>query len=176
MAIARYYDASKNLEERAAKLAGGGVESPRVIEKEKIVLKEVVVYRDALPRPGRSARIVAFVVGAVGVAALGSGIAFDAYGNARGAMGIDAAHYRNDAALGIWGTYNFLLGHYYWEKEVRLALEEGLAKASGKPWKEMVASLLEHSAAMVEKFGGSSDEDEDEEGDEEGGAEEDGNE
>lgn len=81
-----------------------------------------------------------------------------------------------DAALGIWGTYNFLLGHYYWEKEVRLALEEGLAKASGKPWKEMVASLLEHSAAMVEKFGGSSDEDEDEEGDEEGGAEEDGNE
>jgi hypothetical protein len=30
-----------------------------------------------------------------------SGIAFDAYGNARGAMGIDAAHYRNDAALGI---------------------------------------------------------------------------
>jgi len=30
-----------------------------------------------------------------------SGIAFDAYGNARGAMGIDAAYYRNDAALGI---------------------------------------------------------------------------
>ena len=30
-----------------------------------------------------------------------SGIAFDAYGNARGAMGIDAAHYRNDDALGI---------------------------------------------------------------------------
>ena len=30
-----------------------------------------------------------------------SGIAFDSYGNARGAMGIDAAHYRNDTALGI---------------------------------------------------------------------------
>lgn len=29
------------------------------------------------------------------------GVAFDSYGNARGAMGIDAAHYRNDAALGI---------------------------------------------------------------------------
>jgi enediyne biosynthesis protein E4 len=34
----------------------------------------------------------------IGVSA---GVAFDAYGNARGAMGIDAAHYRNDAALGI---------------------------------------------------------------------------
>ncbi len=30
-----------------------------------------------------------------------AGVAFDAYGNARGAMGIDAAHYRNDDALGI---------------------------------------------------------------------------
>jgi hypothetical protein len=30
-----------------------------------------------------------------------SGIAFDAYGQTRGAMGIDAAHFRNDDALGI---------------------------------------------------------------------------
>ncbi len=30
-----------------------------------------------------------------------SGVAFDSYGNTRGAMGIDAAHYRNDATLGI---------------------------------------------------------------------------
>ncbi|HIG31443.1 MAG TPA: CRTAC1 family protein [Verrucomicrobiales bacterium] len=30
-----------------------------------------------------------------------SGIAFDSYGNVRGAMGIDAAYYRNDDALGI---------------------------------------------------------------------------
>jgi hypothetical protein len=30
-----------------------------------------------------------------------SGVAFDSYGNTRGAMGIDAAHYRNDTALGI---------------------------------------------------------------------------
>jgi hypothetical protein len=29
------------------------------------------------------------------------GVAFDSYGNTRGAMGIDAAHYRNDAAVGI---------------------------------------------------------------------------
>jgi hypothetical protein len=29
------------------------------------------------------------------------GVAFDGYGNTRGAMGIDAAHYRNDDALGI---------------------------------------------------------------------------
>jgi len=30
-----------------------------------------------------------------------SGVAFDSYGNARGAMGIDTAHYRNDGTLGI---------------------------------------------------------------------------
>ena len=30
-----------------------------------------------------------------------SGVAFDSFGNARGAMGIDAAHYRNDDALGV---------------------------------------------------------------------------
>src|SRR5207247_2731673 len=30
-----------------------------------------------------------------------SGVAFDNFGNARGAMGIDAAHYRNDDKLGI---------------------------------------------------------------------------
>src|SRR5207247_10934859 len=30
-----------------------------------------------------------------------SGVAFDSVGNARGAMGIDAAHYRNDDKLGI---------------------------------------------------------------------------
>ncbi|HTD67157.1 MAG TPA: CRTAC1 family protein, partial [Candidatus Limnocylindria bacterium] len=29
------------------------------------------------------------------------GVAFDSYGNTRGAMGIDVAHYRNDASLGI---------------------------------------------------------------------------
>ena len=29
------------------------------------------------------------------------GVAFDSYGHTRGAMGIDAAHYRNDASLGI---------------------------------------------------------------------------
>jgi enediyne biosynthesis protein E4 len=29
------------------------------------------------------------------------GVAFDSYGNTRGAMGVDAAHFRNDASLGI---------------------------------------------------------------------------
>jgi len=30
-----------------------------------------------------------------------AGVAFDSYGNARGAMGVDTAHYRNDGTLGI---------------------------------------------------------------------------
>lgn len=68
-----------------------------------------------------------------------------------------------EAALGIYSTYNFLLGYYYWEEPIRLALEEGLAKASGKSWKEMVAILLEHAEQMVDKYGSSDDDDEDEE-------------
>jgi hypothetical protein len=67
-----------------------------------------------------------------------------------------------EAALGIYSTYNFLLGYYYWDEPIRLALQEGLAKASGKSWKEMVAILLEHSEQMVEKFGGSDDDEEEE--------------
>ena len=35
-----------------------------------------------------------------------AGVAFDSYGNTRGAMGIDTAHYRNDPMLGI-GVGNF---------------------------------------------------------------------
>jgi hypothetical protein len=35
-----------------------------------------------------------------------AGVAFDSYGNTRGAMGIDSAHYRNDNSLGI-GVGNF---------------------------------------------------------------------
>ena len=77
-----------------------------------------------------------------------------------------------EAALGIYSTYNFLLGYYYWEEPIRLALQEGLAKASGKGWKEMVAILLEHSEQMVEKFGGS-DDDEDEDNEDEDDEDED---
>lgn len=66
----------KRLEERTDRPAGAPAPAPTVVEKEKIVLKEVVVYRDAPPKPGRSARIVAAAVGVLGLGALGTGIGF----------------------------------------------------------------------------------------------------
>ena len=66
-----------NLEERAAReVAGAPPVPPPPVEKERIVLKEVVVYRDAPPKPGRGLRIAAFAVGGVAVAALAAGISF----------------------------------------------------------------------------------------------------
>ena len=72
-----------------------------------------------------------------------------------------------DAAMGLFSTYNFLLGYYHWEDEIRLALEAGLAKVSGKPWKEMVTALLEHAEEMVEKFGEDEDDDDEDDSDDE---------
>ena len=67
----------KNLDERAAREAQGAPPPPpQIIEKEKVVLKEVVVYREAPPRPGRAARFVAYGLGAVALAAAASGITF----------------------------------------------------------------------------------------------------
>ena len=54
----------RNLEARAEKeTAGTG--GPQIVEREKIVLKEVVVYKEAPPRPGRAARGVAIGLGAL---------------------------------------------------------------------------------------------------------------
>jgi hypothetical protein len=68
-----------------------------------------------------------------------------------------------EAALGMYGTYNFLLGYYHWEEPIRLALQDALAAASGKPWKEMVSVLLEHAEQIHEKYGSSDDDEDDEE-------------
>jgi hypothetical protein len=72
-----------------------------------------------------------------------------------------------EAALGMFGTFNYLLGQYHWDEPVRLALQEALAASSGKPWKEMVATLLEHAEQIVAKYGGDDSDDEDDEEDSE---------
>jgi hypothetical protein len=65
-----------------------------------------------------------------------SGIGFDSYGNARGAMGIDTAHFRNDSALGIAiGNFANEMTALYVSQEQPLtftdeAISEGIGPAS----------------------------------------------
>ena len=80
-----------------------------------------------------------------------------------------------EAALALISTYNFLLSRYSWQEEIQTKLMEGLAAASGKPWKEAATILTEHAAAVVEEFVDEDDDDDedDEDDDDEDGDEED---
>jgi hypothetical protein len=60
-----------------------------------------------------------------------------------------------DAALALVGTYTYLLAAFEWPAPVEAALEDGLAKASGKPWREAAALLFEHGRELVVTFAGS---------------------
>lgn len=66
----------KNLEERIGREKAGIKDSapPTTIYKE--VLKTVVVYREAPPKPGRSARYVALGLGVIALGAVAAGAAF----------------------------------------------------------------------------------------------------
>jgi hypothetical protein len=62
-----------------------------------------------------------------------SGIAFDSYGNTRGAMGIDAARYRNDDALGIAiGNFaNEMTALYVSQKNPLIFTDEAIPEGIG---------------------------------------------
>jgi len=62
-----------------------------------------------------------------------AGIGFDAYGNARGAMGIDAAHYRNTPALGIAiGNFaNEMTALYVNREQLLLFTDDAIAEGIG---------------------------------------------
>ena len=62
----------RNLDERAKKMAEGIAAPPPPVEK--VVLKTVIVYREAPPRPGRGARVAAYGLGVLALAAIGSGV------------------------------------------------------------------------------------------------------
>lgn len=70
-----------------------------------------------------------------------SGIAFDSYGNTRGAMGIDTARFRNDAALGVViGNFANEMTALYVSQQSRTnfadeAIPEGVGPASRLPLK-----------------------------------------
>lgn len=99
---------------------------------------------------------------------LGPGQYLDTIGQLRG-----AGRYM-EAAVGLIGTYNFLLARFSWPPAVEAMLLEGLALASGRGWREATNALLGHARVLVAAFGGSGD-DEGDEGDDgdddEGGAE-----
>ena len=62
-----------------------------------------------------------------------SGIAFDAYGQTRGAMGIDAARYRNDSALGIAiGNFaNEMNALYVSQRDALIFTDEAITEGVG---------------------------------------------
>ena len=62
-----------------------------------------------------------------------SGIAFDSYGNSRGAMGIDAARYRNDGRIGIAiGNFaNEMTALYVAQNQPLLFSDEAIAEGIG---------------------------------------------
>jgi hypothetical protein len=55
-----------------------------------------------------------------------------------------------DAAVGLIGTLVYLLARFSWPPKVEGMLVEGLAIASGKPWREATAALLRHADLMFE--------------------------
>ena len=64
-----------NLDRRASNsVAQPATPPPPPTAAERVVLKTVVVYRDAPPRPGRGARVAAVAVAALGVVGLGAGV------------------------------------------------------------------------------------------------------
>jgi hypothetical protein len=65
-----------------------------------------------------------------------------------------------DAALALMCTYTFLLSRYSWTEAVDAAIEDGLAHAAGKPWREAADVLFHHAKdTLVAKFCGDEDED-----------------
>ncbi len=72
-----------------------------------------------------------------------------------------------DATLALMSTYTFLLARYTWDEPIEVALKDGLAKASGKPWREAANLLLQHASELNDKFGGDEEDEEEDEGDEE---------
>jgi len=58
-----------------------------------------------------------------------------------------------EAALALIGSYTFLLAVHAWPAEVEAELKNGLAEASGKPWRESAALLFSHARHVVDRYG-----------------------
>ncbi len=69
-----------------------------------------------------------------------SGIAFDSYGHARGAMGIDAGRFQEDSALGVSiGNFaNEMTGFYVSQRDPLLFTDEAIAQGIGPVSRQML--------------------------------------
>jgi hypothetical protein len=54
-----------------------------------------------------------------------------------------------DAAVALFGAYTYLLVAFAWTAATETALKDGLALASGKPWRQAAALLLDRGRALV---------------------------
>ncbi|MCB9564437.1 MAG: hypothetical protein H6709_17405 [Kofleriaceae bacterium] len=79
-----------------------------------------------------------------------------------------------EAGLALVSTYTYLLARFAWPPVVATAFMEGLAEASGKPWREAATLLWNHCKGLVARFcgddaeGGDDAEEEEPEGGDEG--------
>jgi hypothetical protein len=70
-----------------------------------------------------------------------------------------------DAAVGLIGTYNYLLARFAWPPQIEKLLFDGLALASGRPWREATTALLAHGELLTGDDDDDDGEDEDDDGD-----------
>ncbi|MBX3182985.1 MAG: hypothetical protein KIT72_17665 [Polyangiaceae bacterium] len=74
-----------------------------------------------------------------------------------------------DAALALIGTYTFLVARFSWPAVVEASLVDGLTQSSGKPWREVVTLLLDHSKELISNFVSDDEDDEDDDDEDEAG-------
>ena len=72
-----------------------------------------------------------------------------------------------DAAMALFSTFHFLLARWSWPEPIEALMLEGIARASGKPWREAAGILWEQGAAVVALWEERFDDDEEEEDEEE---------
>lgn len=54
-----------------------------------------------------------------------------------------------ESAVGLIGTYAYLLARFSWPADVETILLEGLAAVDGKPWREATSFLLKHATQVI---------------------------
>jgi len=72
-----------------------------------------------------------------------------------------------DAAVALFSTFHFLLARWSWPEPIVAMLQEGIASASGKPWREAAGILWDRGAAVVARYEEEGYEDEGDEDDDE---------
>jgi len=73
-----------------------------------------------------------------------------------------------DAAIALICTYNYLLARFSWPEEVETEMKNGLAAASGKPWREAANTMFAHAKELAATYGSDEEDEDEDDGDEDG--------